>query len=76
MRFPDGPTAKHHREVYGDVPYEDFVDQWKAKDFDASQLVTLFSRAGAKYVVPVTKHHVRELGNALIQSLALGNCTV
>ncbi|RSH76635.1 uncharacterized protein EHS24_005381 [Apiotrichum porosum] len=57
MRFPDGPTAEHHRKVYNDAPYDDFLDTWKAKDFDADKLVRMFKRAGARYVVPVSKHH-------------------
>lgn len=58
MRFPDGPTAEHHRKVYNDAPYDDFLDTWKAKDFDADKLVRMFKRAWARYVVPVSKHHV------------------
>lgn len=63
MRFPDGPTGKHHKEVYGDAPYDDFLDKWSAKDFNAQNMVNLFSKAGAKYVVPVTKHHVCGCGH-------------
>lgn len=59
MRFPNGPTAKHHKEVYGDAPYDDFLDAWTAKSFNAQEMVKLFAKAGAKYVVPVSKHHVR-----------------
>jgi alpha-L-fucosidase len=59
MRFPNGPTAKHHEETYGDAPYDDFLDAWTAKGFNAQKMVQLFAKAGAKYVVPVSKHHVR-----------------
>jgi alpha-L-fucosidase len=46
------------RIVHGDAPYDDFLDQWKASQFDASKLVKLFKEAGAEYIMPVTKHHV------------------
>lgn len=57
MRYADSPTAKRHKEVHGDCAYDDFIDQWKAKDFDADKMAKLFRRAGAKYIVPVSKHH-------------------
>lgn len=51
------PAQHHHREVYGDAPYDDFLDQWRAERFDAGAWLDLFVRAGADYVVPTTKHH-------------------
>ncbi len=57
LRIPGSPTAEHHRRTYGDAPYDDFLDQWRAEKFDADALVALFARAGARYVVPTTKHH-------------------
>lgn len=67
MRYPQGPTGKHHKEVYADAPYDDFLDKWTAKDFNANKMVGLFKKAGAKYVVPVTKHHVSVWSSCLLQ---------
>lgn len=58
IRFPDSEAAKYHKKTYGDASYDDLLDRWTAKDFKADKMVKLFARAGAKYVVPVTKHHV------------------
>lgn len=55
--IPGSPTAKHHRETYGDMPYERFLDMWKAEEFDPDDMADLFARAGARYFVPTTKHH-------------------
>ncbi len=30
MRFPDSPVARHHAEVYGDKPYDEFAGEWEA----------------------------------------------
>lgn len=44
--------------VYGqDFKYEDFRDLFKAELFNPQEWADLFKRAGAKYVVLVTKHH-------------------
>ena len=51
---------KHHRETYGDhsvFGYKDFFPMFKAEKFDATEWVTLFKHAGARYVVPVAEHH-------------------
>jgi alpha-L-fucosidase len=57
IRFDDSPAREHHRQVYDDAPYDDFLDAWNADDFDPASWLQLFSDAGARYVVPVTKHH-------------------
>jgi alpha-L-fucosidase len=57
IRIEGSPAWKHHQEVYGGAPYDDFLDAWKAEKFDAQAWAKLFSSVGAKYVVPVTKHH-------------------
>jgi alpha-L-fucosidase len=57
IRIEGSPAWKHHQEVYGGAPYDDFLDMWKAEKFDAAAWADLFSRVGAKYVIPVTKHH-------------------
>ena len=57
IRFDDSPARRHHRETYGDAPYDDFLDAWRAEEFDPADWARLFARAGARYVVPTTKHH-------------------
>jgi alpha-L-fucosidase len=57
IRIDGSPAQQHQREVYGGAPYDEFLDQWKAESFDAAELTDLFRRAGARYVVPTTKHH-------------------
>lgn len=56
-RIEGSPTWQHHQDVYGGAPYDDFLDTWKAEDFDPAEWLDLFKRAGARYVVPTTKHH-------------------
>ncbi len=53
IRFPGCPAQKHHEEVYKNAPYDQFLDHWKAPDFNAQALMKVFKRAGAKYFVPV-----------------------
>jgi alpha-L-fucosidase len=57
IRIPGSPAAQHHQQVYGNAPYDDFLDAWTASDFDPRDWAQLFSRAGAEYVIPTTKHH-------------------
>ena len=57
IRIPGTPAAQHHHEVYSDAPYDDFLDQWTASDFDPAAWARLFVEAGASYVIPTTKHH-------------------
>ncbi|OZM77738.1 alpha-L-fucosidase [Pseudonocardia sp. MH-G8] len=57
IRFDDSPAREHHRLVHGDAPYDDFLDAWTAEEFDPAAWCDLFARAGARYVVPTTKHH-------------------
>lgn len=57
-RKPDNPWWQFHRRVYGeDFDYADFAPQFKAELYDAGQWADLFVRAGARYVVPTSKHH-------------------
>ena len=58
LLFPDSPVSRHHREVYGNRPYESFaaefeagLDQWHPDAWAAR-----FAATGARYVVLVTKH--------------------
>jgi alpha-L-fucosidase len=58
VRVGKGPTWEHHREVYGsDFPYEHFTEMWHAENWNPREWVSLFKESGARYVVPVTKHH-------------------
>ncbi|KAM9863193.1 hypothetical protein ACI1US_00883 [Leucobacter sp. BZR 635] len=58
VRIQGSPTWKRHQEIYGPgTSYEDFADAWKAEAFDAEQFVGEIVGAGAKYIIPVTKHH-------------------
>ncbi len=58
LKMGSGPTWEYHKETYGeDFAYEDFADLWKAENFHAEKWAELFSEAGARYVVMVTKHH-------------------
>ncbi len=53
-------TARHHADTYGpDVTYADFVAEFRERSsgVDAGRWAELFADAGARYVVPVTKHH-------------------
>ena len=60
LRIPGSRTARHHAETYGaDTPYDAFrgafeEDLMKAEPREWAQLA---KRAGAKYLVQVTKHH-------------------
>lgn len=56
----DGNSAavKFAKNVYGqDFEYKEFRDLFKAELFSPEEWADLFKRAGAKYVILVTKHH-------------------
>ena len=59
IRVPGSPSAAHHKAQWGDAPYANFRDAFDtaSQAFDADAWVDLFVRAGASYVVFVTKHH-------------------
>ena len=40
-----------------DFEYEDFAPLWKAELFDAKEWAEIFEKAGAKYIILVSKHH-------------------
>jgi alpha-L-fucosidase len=51
---------KHHVATYGSQAkfgYKDFIPQFKAGKFNATEWAKLFKQAGVKYVVPVAEHH-------------------
>jgi alpha-L-fucosidase len=60
MYQKDSKEYKHHVETYGPLTkfgYKDFIPMFNAEKFNPEQWVTLFKKAGAKYVVPVAEHH-------------------
>lgn len=58
VRIPHSPTRKRHEEIFGvGTSYEDLADHWDVGDFDAQALVAAIVDAGARYVIPTTKHH-------------------
>lgn len=57
IRIEDSPAAIRHKQLYGDAPYDDFLDQWKAEKFEPQKWADLFKKSGAQYVIPTTKHH-------------------
>ncbi len=59
LAIDGSPAQRHHREHYGDLPYDAFVEQFLAgiAGWDPEAWADLFAAAGAKYVVLVTKHH-------------------
>ena len=59
MAIADSPVQRHHEQVYGDLPYHAFVTTFLEgiKHWNPAPWAELFSEAGARYVVLVTKHH-------------------
>ncbi|MFC3999094.1 alpha-L-fucosidase [Nocardiopsis sediminis] len=57
VRIDGSPAQEHQRQAHGGAPYDDFLDQWGAEEFDPDAMVALFARTGARYVVPTSKHH-------------------
>lgn len=57
IRISGSPAALYHAEHFDGRPYDAFLDQWHAEDFDPEDWARLFKRAGADYVIPVSKHH-------------------
>lgn len=53
------PVAQHHAATYGDRTYDSFVEEFRSRSGGAAvaSWAELFAQAGARYVVPVTKHH-------------------
>lgn len=59
IRVPESPSARHHQEQWGGRPYADFREPFVAglEKWHPREWARLFRRAGARYVVLVTKHH-------------------
>ncbi|WP_168197383.1 alpha-L-fucosidase [Kribbella sp. ALI-6-A] len=58
LKDPDSPTARFHREHYGDAPYSDFTRQFDAglARWDPDRWAEQFQAAGASYVVVTAKY--------------------
>lgn len=58
MLVPGSATARFHEEHYPGVPFDRFVEEFRdgLSAWDPEPWAELFERAGAKYVVLVTKH--------------------
>ncbi len=55
---PDNVWWQFHQTNYGaDFEYQEFAPMFRAELFNADQWADLISRAGAKYIVPTSKHH-------------------
>ena len=60
MYIQGSKEFEHHVKTYGpqkEFGYKDFIPMFKAEKFDPAAWADLFSRAGAKYVIPVAEHH-------------------
>jgi len=58
LQDKDSPRSKFMHDTYGqDFTYNDFTNLFKAELFNPTEWADLFKRAGAKYVVLVSKHH-------------------
>ena len=60
MYLQGGKDFDHHVTTYGPQSkfgYKDFIPEFKAASFDPRAWAALFSKAGAKYVIPVAEHH-------------------
>jgi len=57
LTLQDNEWGKHHKAVYGDMPYADFAPQFKCELFNPDQWADIFVRAGAEYIVLTSKHH-------------------
>lgn len=58
VRIKGSPTWERHQDEYGTgTSYEDLAELWNADGFDPSAFVGSLVDAGARYVIPTTKHH-------------------
>ncbi|WP_233579881.1 alpha-L-fucosidase [Frondihabitans sp. PhB188] len=57
VRIEGSPAHQHQQEAFGGADYDEFIDLWKAENFDADAVMALVKQTGAGYFVPTTKHH-------------------
>jgi alpha-L-fucosidase len=58
LAIPGSSVQRHHRERYGDKPYDEFVDEFFvfADSWDPHEWSDLFSASGARYSILGTRH--------------------
>lgn len=60
MYRKEDPVFKWHQEHWGPQSmfgYKDFIPLFRAEHWKPAEWVSLFKKAGAKYIVPVGEHH-------------------
>ncbi|HEY2812901.1 MAG TPA: alpha-L-fucosidase [Acidimicrobiales bacterium] len=59
LAIDGSPVQLHHAATYGTQPYDEFVREFSSghRGWNPNEWADLFARAGARYVVLVTKHH-------------------
>ena len=60
LRIEGSPTQKYHQETFGDnFSYDDFIPIFneEIKKWNPEEIAEISKKAGAKYVILVTKHH-------------------
>ena len=58
LRIGSKPYKEYHEKNYGkDFDYNDFADLFTTEKWNPEEWAKLFKKAGAKYVIPDTKHH-------------------
>ena len=60
MYDPAHEEFRHHRNTFGDQKdfgYKDFIPMFKGERFSAEEWVSMFRKAGFRYVMPVAEHH-------------------
>lgn len=56
--YSDPETIAHHAKYWGsDFQYDDFIPLFKASKYDPEAMIKLIKSAGARYIVPMCKHH-------------------
>ena len=53
----NGAVTAYHQKVFGNKTYYDLARDFKAELFDPHEWASLIEKSGAKYIVPVAKHH-------------------
>ncbi len=59
LKLEGSAVQRHHREKYGDQPYEAFADLYRKglEQWNPEEWARRFEQTGARYVVLVSKHH-------------------
>lgn len=58
MYYKGNPVYRHHKRKYGkNFNYRNFIDLFKAENFDAAKWVSEVKSCGARFVMPVAEHH-------------------